>query len=183
MKSTVTYKTLRDVVGPWAKTAGFKRGGGGMLSYVRPAPSGACFQTFWFQCSQDGWDAFVGSKFTLEFQEASEPQPGHARRRCRFTPLLTADEREQVRILQNVVITKLRPPPRDHWAHSLNRQTKKWYFAKFDLIRDPFGADDDVWMRYADEADVRRWAEFLVPLLPRMLQDFAAMTGSRRSGA
>lgn len=181
MKSTLTYKTLRDVVGPWTKTAGFKRAGGGMLSYVRGAP-GAGFHTFWFQCSRDGWDGFAGSKFTLEFQEASEPEPGHSGRRSRFIPLLTADEREQVRSLQNVVIKKLRLPPRDHWAHTLDGETKKLYFAKFDLIRDPLGANDDVWMRYADEADVRRWADFLVRLLPRMIEDFVATTGSRRSG-
>ncbi len=176
MKSTVTYKTLRDVVAPWTKTAGFKRAGGGMLSYVRAAPGEAGFHTFWFQCSQDGWDAFAGSKFTLEFQEASEPEPGRAGRQSRFTPLLTADEREQVRFLQNIVIKKLRRPPHDHWAHTLDGETKRWYFAKFDLIHDPFGAADDIWMRYGDEADVRRWAEFLVPLLPRMLEDFVATT-------
>jgi len=46
MKSTAVYKTLREVVGAWAKAAGFKRGSGGMLSYARPAPGATAFQAF-----------------------------------------------------------------------------------------------------------------------------------------
>ncbi len=74
-----------------------------------------------------------------------------------------------MRFLQNVVIKKLGRPPRDHWTHALDGDTRKWYFAKFDLIASPYQEREDVWMRYADEADVRRWGDFLVPLLPRLI--------------
>jgi hypothetical protein len=154
-----------------------------MLGYSRLAAVESTFHTFWFQCSQDGWDPHAGSKFTLEFQDSSEPKPGTGRRRFRFLALLTPGERDEVRSLQNQVIKKLRPPPQNHWVHTLDASTRKWYFAKFDLIRDPLGELDDVWMRYADEADVRRWADFLVSVLPQLIENFTARTGVASSGA
>jgi hypothetical protein len=183
MKSTEMYKVLRTALSPWAKTAGFKRGSGSMLSYVQPSPRGASFLTFWFQCSQDGWDAYSGSKFTLELQDASEAGPGHGTRRFRFIKLMTAEEREQVRLLQNQVIMKLRPPPRDHWAYALDADTRKWYFAKFDLVSVPYRENEDVWMRYLDETDVHAWAQFLLPILPRLIEDFSARVALAGSGA
>jgi hypothetical protein len=170
MKSPAVYKVLREIVGPWAKSAGFKRGGGGMLSYERPVPGGAGFQTFWFQCSQDGWDAHAGSKFTLGFQRAGEPGPGRGGRSWRFARLLTPEERERVRFVQNLVITKLQPPPPDHWTHALDAGPKRWYFAQFDPIVSPYAENEDVWLRYSDEEDICRWGEFLLPRLPALLE-------------
>jgi hypothetical protein len=154
-----------------------------MLSYLRPLAGGPSFLTFWFQCSIAGWELHSGSQFTLEFQESSDPQPGHGTRSCRFIALLTADEREQVRLLQNEVIKKLRRPPPDHWAHTLNGDAKKWYFAGFDLVSSPYQEQDDVWMRYVDQADVRRWADFHATMLPRLIDRFTAKADTAKSGA
>jgi hypothetical protein len=172
MKSTAVYATLRSIIDPWSKEAGFKRKSGGMLSYFRP--SGEVFETFWFQCARGGWDQYTGSQFTLEFQSAPVPSPGQGGPRWRFPTLMTAAELEQVRFLQNVVIRKLRRPPSDHWAHGLVGDTRKWYFAGFDLIGVPFHEHSDVWLRYADDEDVRRWGEFILPLLPQFLAKFKA---------
>lgn len=183
MKSTMVYNLIREIVQPWAKQAGFKRGSGGMLGYVRSSSDGATFETFWFQCSQDGWDPYAGSKFTLEFQQAPEPGPGHGNHRARFNRLLSTEEREQVRLLQNVVIRKLQRPPRDHWAHSADVNLKRWYFARFDEDRGPYQESEDIWLRYAEEVDVRHWAVFLLPLLPKMLENFSTKDEVARGGA
>jgi len=181
MKSTQVYRIIRDVIGPWAKSVGFKRGTGGMLNYVRSADG--LFHTFWFQCSQDGWDTHTGSKVTLEFQESTRPEPGCAGTRIRFFRLLSPDDREQVRSIQNSVISKLSLPPGGHWSHDLQQDTKKWYFAKFELVREPYRDTDDVWLRYGQDADVRQWAEFILEKLPRLLDEFNARCQTARHGA
>jgi hypothetical protein len=181
MKSPEVYGTLRRIIDPWSKSSGFKRKAGGMLSYLRPVAE--AFETFWFQCAQGGWDQYTGSQFTLEFQAADDPSPGNGSSRCRFPGVMTPEELEQVRFLQNVVIRKLRPPPPDHWAHTLPGDTRKWYFARFDLIREPFQERSDIWLRYVDEADVRRWGEFILPLLPGFLARFEERVNRTRDGA
>jgi hypothetical protein len=181
MKSTQVYAIIREIIGPWAKSAGFKRGTGGMLSYVRSADD--LFHTFWFQCSQDGWDDHTGSKFTLEFQESTMPEVGSAGTRVRFFRLVTPDDREQVRRTQNSAISRLSKPPRGHWAHGLEGDTKKWYFSKFELVREPYRETDDVWLRYGQESDVRQWAVFLLQQLPRLLDGFNARCRRARNSA
>ena len=181
MKSTQVYTIIRDVIGPWAKSVGLKRGTRGMLNYVRSGDG--LFHTFWFQCSQDGWDSQTGSKFTLEFQESTKPEPGCAGTRIRFFRLLSLDEREHLRSIQNSVISRLSPPLRGHCSHDLEPDAKKWYFEKFELVRQPYPDGDDVWLRYGQDADVRRWAEFILEKLPRLLDEFNARCQTARHGA
>lgn len=180
MRSTEVYRTLRGVVKPWCKSAGFQKGTGGMLSYHRRVSPG--HETFWFQCSQWGWDAYTGSQFTVELQRASKWAPGNGDLRSRFARLMTRDELERVRRLQNLVISRLTRPPRDHWIHDddVDADLRRSYFESFDPIELPHRTDD-VWLRYRDEADVRRWGDFLLPLLPSLLERFdARVRRSRR---
>jgi hypothetical protein len=144
-----------------------------MLAFERASSDGKEVLTFWFQCSQDGWDRFTGSQFTVEFQIAPEPGPGHGPKRERFFRLLTPDERERVRLLQNRVIEKLEQPPPEHWAHTADPGLKSFYFAGFTPLTEPYSPSQDVWLRYVEEADVRQWADFLLPLLPRLIEDFS----------
>lgn len=154
MKSREVYRLLHGIVGPWCKAMGFARGRS-LLSYHRPA--GAGHEMFWFQCSQSGWDPHAGSKFTLELQWASEPVLGaYASQRERFGRLMSGDELEQVRFLQNVVIRDLVPPPADHWIHTAESGLRAHYLSSFARDHEPYGPRDDVWLRYASEADVRR---------------------------
>ena len=147
-----------------------------MLSYYRPAEGG--FHTLWFQCSQDGWDPFAGSKFTLEFQADSKSEPGHGMRRLRFHELLSNDELEQVRDLQNRIIQKLTRPPGNHWVHGMPDEVRRGYLAKFDSIREPFTTRDDIWLRYIEDRDVRCWADFLLNREPPLLDRFALTLGT-----
>src|SRR3954451_18728220 len=101
MKSPEVYAQLRSEIGPWFKSAGFKRAKG-QLAWYRP--HGDAFIVVWCQISQDGWDSFAGSKFIVELQRSSEPVCGvFSARRQRLARFLSAQEREEVRKIQNSI--------------------------------------------------------------------------------
>ena len=172
MHAREVYASLRARIAPWAKASGFRRGTGGMLSFNRPTPSG--FLTFWFQCSRDGWDPLRGSKFTLEFVEAPYAGPGEHGRRQRFGSLLSADDREQVRTIQDAVIKRLGRPDRRHWIHAADKAIQQYYFAKFEP-EPAYDVNSDIWLRYATASDVQGWVEFLAPRLPNMIDTFSLL--------
>ena len=182
MRSTEVYRVLNARIGPWCKAAGFRRTKGGMLGWVRPQD--ALQLVFWFQCSRHGWDPYAGSQFTLEFQLADHPEPGRGRSRKRFFGLLTAEEREALRAHQNQVIAGLTRPATTHWSEQLDARARGWYLGQFESVKEPYGAQQDVWLRYGGEADVIRWADFLLPCLPRMLVEFETrMADQAKRGA
>lgn len=175
MKSTEVYKALREVLGPWCKQAGFKRTTGGVLGWHRPLPGGL-HQVFWFQCSQDGWDPYRGSKFIVEFQVSGEPAIGVGLQRRRLPRYLDADQLEQVRALQNEVIRRLPKPPTDYFLLQME-DLADWYRAAFRERREPYASNEDIWLRYHQPEDVRRWAEWLLPHLPHLLERGATEAG------
>jgi hypothetical protein len=110
VKSPGVYAVLRSSLGPWFKATGFKRAKG-VLSYCR-LTNGA-HTVVWCQISQDGWDAFAGSKFVVEFQRSRGTVVGElASRRQRLAAFLSVSEREELRSIQNAVIAALPRPPR-----------------------------------------------------------------------
>jgi len=177
VKSTEVYRVLRNHVGPWCKSEGFRRTKGGMLGWYRSHQARQL--VFWFQCSQHGWDPHTGSQFTLEFQLDDRPEPGLGfRNRCRFHEFLTAEELEAVRARQNEVIAGLMPPPPGHWSEQLEGCARDWYRQQFQPVTEPYESRQDVWLRYGREEDVEAWAEFLLPRIPRMLLEFETRAGS-----
>jgi len=176
MKSVEVYGVIREFIGPWCKTAGFRRGSGGMLSYFRPTANG--FETFWFQCDKWGWDRYSGSQFTMEFQRGDDHRPGAGVLRVRIARLLTAVELEQAQVLQNLVIGRLHRPPPDHAAYTLGPELQETYLEQFEPIRRPWTAGDDIWLKYFATEDVRQWASFLAPLMTSLVERFAAVRGT-----
>src|SRR4051812_27148902 len=111
MKATEVYSRLRDDIGPWAKAQGFQRAKT-MLSWHRPYHEHHL--VFWFQVSRDGWDDYAGSKFTVELQLSEEPIVGEVSSfRRRLGEFLDDSFREEVRGIQNKIISSLTLPPRD----------------------------------------------------------------------
>lgn len=179
MKSTEVYRVLRTHFGAWCKAAGFRRTKGGMLGWYKPHEGQQL--VLWFQCSQHGWDPHTGSQFTLEFQLADRPEIGVGfRNRSRFYEFLTAEELEEVRAYQNAVIAALTSPPEGHWSE-LDGRVREWYLGQFEPVEEPYTVNQDVWLRYGRESDVVRWAEFLLPRVPRMLVEFEMQNGDRPS--
>jgi hypothetical protein len=167
MKSTEVYATLRRGLDPQMRAAGFTRADA-FLSWSRPC--GERHLVVWCQVSRDGWDAFAGSKFVVEFQVSPKPLVGGASAcRRRLTTLLDDAGRARVREIQNAVISHLPRPPRTHPPLVVSPRTAKWYLAKFELVGDPYTERDDVWFRYAGADDVRRWAEFIAERMPECI--------------
>ena len=139
-----------------------------MLEFARD-PARAAPLRLWFQRDVKAFDVDIrGSRFTLEFGRSMS-----LRDRERFFPLLTPEEREEVRRIQNGGIQRL-PPPRSpflRWLAGLLARVgivEEWR----QPVTEPYPPDEDVWMRYRDEQDVQAWAGFAARLLPSLIQRF-----------
>ena len=101
-----------------------------------------------------------GCEFTAELQvDRSEPVAGG-----RLFTLITDQEREEHRQLQNLVIAKL---PLDE--AELDRLPPEWQADRLVRVAPrlaPYSRGEDVWFRYVDEVDVRRWMAFIRRVLP-----------------
>ena len=176
MKSTAVYREARQTLAPWCKKNGFRRTSGGMLGWYRPL--GDEFVVFWLQCSQDGWDAYAGSKFVVEFQRSPSKSIGDLKSvvRHRLPYFLRDDELQTVQAMQNEVIAQLPQPPEDYFVYGISESVAKWYRAKFEPIREPYTNQSDIWLRYQQPSHVQQWAEFLLALLPRILEQVETET-------
>jgi hypothetical protein len=175
VKSTEVYRVIKRVVGPWCKQNGFRKGPGGMLCYVKQQD--ARHVVFWFQCSQDGWDAYAGSKFVVEFQFSALGRPGAFGDDCvrdRFSHVLDESDLERVRQMQNQVISKLTLAHDEYFIWKMSDGVRSWYLDKFKPVERRYEADDDIWLRYKDEDDVTNWSEFVLEMLPKVLARLTA---------
>lgn len=168
MKSPEVYKLLRATLAPWFKANGFSRAKG-LLSWSRPADDS--YIVVWCQVSQNGWDDYAGSKFVVEFQRSSEPVVGALPARGhRLSGLLSEQDRERVRSVQNEVIRSLRRPPQSHPALQISAKVSAWYLGQFDEVAEPYSERNDVWLRYASPEHVDRWAQFILESLPECIR-------------
>ncbi|MFI5387166.1 MAG: hypothetical protein ACHQ50_13730 [Fimbriimonadales bacterium] len=167
------YAIAREIVGPLAKDLGFKREKA-MLSWTRP--HGSQHLTFWFQVSQFGWNQYAGSQFTVEFQLSARPKVASGMQRARLPTLLTDADREEARLRENAVISRLVRPPRSYveWIGSASADVASSYLRQFEPVDEPYYTGKDIWFRYASEDDVRRWCEFIVAKLPSAIDKFVA---------
>ena len=175
MKSTQVYGEAKTILAPWCKAEGFKRIKSGMLGWQKQVADK--FLTFWLQCSGDGWDFHAGSKFAVEFQLSGKSIIGDFGLGCsrkRLPYFLTADDLNEVRQIQNDVIASLSRPPSDYFIYMMSPQAISWYLAKFDQVDQPYLQTEDIWLRYHQPEHVRRWADFLLRLLPRIVAELSA---------
>jgi hypothetical protein len=168
MKATQVYSALRGHLTPTFKAAGFQTAKS-MLSWVRPQRNRHVL--VWCQVSRDGWDSYAGSKFVVEFQLSEEPVVGaaHVRRR-RLGGMLDDKGREEMRLIQNEVISSLRRPPASHPLLHAVTQLRHHYLSKFQKIDQPYTEHDDIWCRYSRGEHIDAWAKFVADKLPECLQ-------------
>jgi len=160
VKSTDVYAQLRAALGPWFKSEGFVRAKG-LLSWCRRR--GDRYTVVWCQISQDGWEPYAGSKFIVQFQRSLEPIVGfYPSPSRRLASLLTAEEREEVRAIQNSIIAELRQPPPNHPAFQISENVTAWYREQFRLVEKPYSDRHDVWFRYSSNEHVDRWSQFIL---------------------
>jgi hypothetical protein len=168
LKSTDVYSILRSEMASTMKVLGFRRQRA-FLSWSRQTDG--LNTVVWCQVSRDGWDQYAGSKFVLEFQRSEGNEPGMpAKVRARFAKLVGPEIREEVRALQNEVISSLQRPPSNYATLHVSPEITRWYMQQFERENNAFGAGEDLWFRYAAPAHVQRWAQLIVRHLPILLQ-------------
>jgi hypothetical protein len=181
MKSTETYKIIREVVAPGFKANGFKRAKPGALNWIKPLSETTLDSTkpefflIWFQILSSGYDPPLGCSFTMDFQISALTTPGAWGVGCvttRLPNVLTDGELERVRIMQNQVRERLHKPNADHWIYQKKYGDSEHYLSQFDQIlawTHP-NYKNMLWFQYQDAADVVTWAEFILELLPTAIE-------------
>ena len=131
--------------------------------------AGQEFVVAWVQPTRSpdglGW---YGSRFIIEFRRGAQPRAGVLGPGFRFCQLLEDPGREQVRAVQNAVISRMPPAPA-RAVRGLDERAQGWYLAQGKQVTAAYGPDDDIWFRYRDERDLDAWFRLLPVLLPGVL--------------
>jgi hypothetical protein len=154
MKSTEVYSLLRHQLAGELKSLGFRREKS-FLSWSRHKDN--LYTVLWCQVSQDGWDEYAGSKFTVEFQRSAESVVG-----SRYI--------QRKRIGKLLSVASLRKPPKNHPVLSVSPELTKSYLAKFEQDLDPYARTQDIWFRYARPEHVDAWAAFLIRAISQCVE-------------
>lgn len=171
MKSTEVYRVINKIIFPELKRLGFKKTKSGMLGFFKQLKEH--YLVCWFQCSQDGFDAYAGSKFVFEVQISKTNDigaPSVFRNRIPF--FLTVEDLAKVTVLENKVKDKLRLPPSNHYIFGMDENIQRWYKKKFEKVDNNYTNSSDIWFVYFDEADINNWIEFLQPVIKKVISDF-----------
>jgi hypothetical protein len=112
-----------------------------------------------------GW---YGSRFIIEFRRGAQPRTGVMGPGFRFCQLLDDEGREQVRAVQNAVITRLPPAPA-RVLRMLDDRTRDRYLAQGRQVTAAYAPDHDIWFRHRDVYDLDAWFRLLPVLLPGVL--------------
>lgn len=168
--SKEVYPVLRAELAPQMKAAGFRRLKTGVLGWTRPR--GQEYLTLWFQCDHHGWFADFGSSFTLEFQLGADAVAGSMtalRKRERFGPLLSAEDRDRVRLMSNRILEQLPGPG----------PTDPAFITAYRPETSPYPPHRDIWLHYAAKEHVAEWAAFFRPRMLDLVSSFEKRFGER----
>jgi len=171
MKSTEVYRVINKIIFPELKSLGFKKTKSGMLGFFKALKEH--YLVCWFQCSQEGFDAYAGSKFVFEVQISENNDigsPSVFRERIPF--FLTVDDLAKVTVIENRVKDKLRLPPNNHYIFGMDENIQLWYKKKFEKVDNTYTNSSDIWFVYFDETDINNWIEFLQPVIRKVIFDF-----------
>jgi hypothetical protein len=167
------YATLRERLSPVLKGAGFKRMKTGKLGWYRP--EGSQYAIVLVQCDKWGWFPDFGSRFSIDFELGFEPAPGSCRSvdfMCKFHCLLTPEEREMVRALNNGVLESLPSPGPNNTFHALGEDGQRLFMLDYRIRVEPYTENEHVWLQYFTARDVETWGAFFAERIVRMASDF-----------
>lgn len=159
MKSTELYKIINSQIGVEVRKLSYKKTKSGMLGFYKKI--GENYIVFWFQCSQDGFDKYAGSKFTVEFRIGYSNQIGHSGiGGGRVAKYLSTKDLDEILIIQNGIISNLIEPS-NNYLRILGDNVENWYLQKFNKLSEALSNTSDIWFRCKTEEDVLKWTEFL----------------------
>jgi len=172
VSSTDLYANLRRALDPSMKAASYKR-----LKGSRPAWSGALGNkvvVVHFAVSQSGWSAAYGSQFTLNFDLHDKPVAYNSAHLKRLGKLLSPEDLELVRELDNAVLKSLPGPRRGDPLSALPADVLLQLKLSHSPRAAPYSAGQDIWMHYYSLDDVATWARFLEPRMVSMASAYIA---------
>lgn len=94
---------------------------------------------------------------------------GRNARRQRFGSFLSAENREDVRSIQNAVIAALQFPPASYPILHVAQQVTDLYLKQFKTVSEPYPQRHDIWFRYSSPEHAIRWARFIIGKLPECI--------------
>ena len=171
MKSTEVYKEINKIIFPNLKSNGFKKTKSGMLGFYKQLKE--FYLVIWFQCSQDGFDQFAGSKFIVEIQVSKTNEIGTAsivRKRIPF--FLKEIDFDNIVRIENEIKDKLQKPPKSYFIFSLPENIQTWYKKKFEKATTKYNNSSDIWFEYFDQTDIEKWIKLIEPMINKIVYDF-----------
>jgi hypothetical protein len=134
------------------------------------------------------WDIWMGSQFTVNFQDAKRPGLGSSpgAKMARIGDLLQGKHKKEAEQIQNSANRKIKVPLAEEYNKEMGLE-----FADSDdaFILNPYREKSqpvrfarkvgDLWLRIVDLEDVIAWAGFLAAWLPVGLRCFAKLEGEQ----
>jgi hypothetical protein len=184
MKNREILKALVQLLHPVLEPMGFRpesAPGGRICAWARPGKPRR-FETVWAQLDKWPYDPWIGTRFTVEFQEAGKRSPGAVRgsKRARLAPLLSSAQRRRVIADQNAIIRRLRIPTLAKYSEYAGWPVadKSLYIDIYREARRPLKElrpADDLWLRVLSIEDVHQWSALLADWMPQLLDRFAVL--------
>jgi hypothetical protein len=181
MKAKELYRVLQTELGPWLLTRGFRKRGTSRLVFQKLA--GDKYHSVWFQCGKWGWDAYAGGEFFANLTVSESPDVESGRRHMeRVNHFLTDIELARARKYRNEVVERIPRPPESYFqmlqagfSKSTSEESARQLVAVvrgyFEPEPIPYRRNQDFSMRYWEPGDVSGWAAFIMPVLPRALEE------------
>ena len=129
--------------------------------------------SLWFEADESTWTPLWGSSFTMELERTPHHLDMTVQRetRARFSTLLSRDDLEELRAMNNLVIAALPGTANDaaiYLVDSANGHESVFSGAR--THKAPYGLGWDIWMHYLDADHIVAWADFLRPRLPELVE-------------
>ena len=170
MKSTEVYREINRSISSKLRPHGFRKTKSGMLGFYKLLKEH--YLIVWFQCSQDGFDKYAGSKFIVEIQISKSNLIGdESVLRQRIPFFMTEFELEVIAKTENEIVAKLPKPPRSYFIFSLPEDVQRRYLKKFEKISKKYNNSSDIWFVYFNQSDIEKWLETIEPIIIRAICD------------
>lgn len=178
LKAPELHKVARSTLGPVLEPLGFRR---------LPKTSVAA----WLRKQDDQWlmlhvqpssygSAADGSQFTIELLLTRQPVLYASGPSVRLPELMTDEQRERLRRLENRVIAKL-PPPDPAVLAVLGPDSGERYLSTRKPRFEPYPRGNDIWFRYLDADDAIGHLELCREALPDAIAAFLERVASSSS--
>jgi hypothetical protein len=125
----------------------------------------------WFQPHRWNGADSAGFRFTVELRLADRPVLYAAGPLARLPTLLSPEDRETLRQMENRTLARIPPPDRAYWSQ-LPESMRLTLLADWRPRLEPYRSDEDVWFRVADRSDLEALLAFIAGVLSGAIKRF-----------